>query len=113
MFLDQPDQGEGRDQKKTLDEVHDEARRGSEAMRAWWKSASEASRKVASTILPEPQEMAAKADGQAKQSVSDDPFASLTPATDDGPTPEQIAAQEAAFAELERQRQGQGQGEAV
>ncbi|WP_313349345.1 AAA family ATPase [Paracoccus sp. (in: a-proteobacteria)] len=90
--------GEGRNQKAILDAVRSEARKGTEAFRAWWK-ANEGQRPLANTILAELQALAADADKVAAQSASDDPFADVPPA-DDGLTEEQraeLAAAEAAF----------------
>lgn len=66
--------GNGRDQKAVLDAARSEARNGQDAMRAWWKTQDEATRKLANTILPELQELAAEADKAAKDTASDDPF---------------------------------------
>ncbi|GEM_PF-1220747 len=95
-------QGEGRDQKAVLDAVRAEARKGREAMAAWWKAADAPTRQLANTILPELQEMAAEADRLATQATNDDPFASLP---QDGPSLEEMAAAEAAaMAEIARRQ---------
>lgn len=90
--------GEGRDQKAVLDAVRAEARKGREAFTAWWR-ANPDKRPLANTIIGELQDLAAEADRLAEQAVSDDPFASAAP------TPEQLAAAEAAAREAaEEQR---------
>ena len=53
--------GEGRDQKAVLDAVRAVARKGRDAFAAWWKAANEANRRLATTILPELQELATDA----------------------------------------------------
>lgn len=74
--------GEGREQKAKLDTARTEARKGTEAFRAWWQSADDASRKLANTILPELQALASEADRLAKQTASDDPFTAFAKADD-------------------------------
>lgn len=86
--------GEGRDQKLVLDQVRAEARKGRDAFSTWWKANAD-KRALANTILPELQEIAEAAEERARQTISDDPFANQ-PAAEDGPTPEQMAAAEAA-----------------
>lgn len=92
--------GEGRNQKAILDEVRAEARKGREAMSAWWKDNGQ-HRPLAATIMPELQQLAEEADQRAQQSISDNPFADVPPADDEEPadsmTPEQRAEYEAAI----------------
>ena len=72
--------GDGRAQKSKLDDARTEARKGTAAMRDWWKAADEETRKLANTILPELQGLAAEADDLAKQTAGDDPFAAFSKA---------------------------------
>lgn len=91
-------QGNAQREKAAMDEARDAARKGRDAFTAWWR-ANPDKRPLANTIIGELQALAAEADRIAEQAVSDDPFAGA------GPTPEQIAAAEAAAREIaEEQR---------
>lgn len=97
--------GDGRNQKAVLDDARSAARGGRDAFSAWWKD-NAPMRKLANTILPELQDLAADADRQLAAAENDDPFAN---APADGPTPDQLAAQAAAFEALEREKQAAGE----
>lgn len=89
-------QGDAQRQKDILDLARSKARGGTEAFRAWWGSdEGKDARPVARTILDSLQEIARDADAAAKAQDCDDPFG-LPPLDDAGPTPEQLAAAEAA-----------------
>lgn len=92
-------QGDAQRQKEILDLARNKARLGTDQFMAWWKSdEGKASRQIAITISDDLKALCAAADKAAARS-DDDPFAG----DDDGPTPEQIAAAEAAsMAEIER-----------
>lgn len=93
--------GEGRNQKAVLDAVRAEARKGTEAFRAWWHDNAD-KRALANTIIDELKATATEADRKAAAAVDDDPFG--LPPTDDGPSADERAAAEAeALAEIERQ----------
>jgi hypothetical protein len=93
--------GEGRNQKAVLDAVRAEARKGTEAFRAWWHDNAD-KRTLANTIIDELKDTATEADRKAAAAVDDDPFGH--PPADDGPSAEERAAAEAeALAEIERQ----------
>lgn len=104
---------EGNRQKRILDAARAVARRGGPAFAEWWNSEEgKSSRATVRPILGELQEIAAAADEDARAMDSDDPFATMgKPASDDGPTPEQMAAAEAAArAHAERERMDAGEG---
>lgn len=68
------------------------ARRGTEAFRAWWNSdEGKAARHAATPIMDDLRSLCAEAD----EAMAQDPFG-LPPVDDAGPTPEQLAAAEAA-----------------
>lgn len=68
------------------------ARSGTEAFRAWWNSEEgKSARQVCAEIMAELKQLCAAAD----EAISRDPFG-LPPIPQDGPTPEQLAAAEAA-----------------
>lgn len=83
-------QGDAQRQKEVLDEARAVARRGSDAFRGWWRD-NPKNRDIANTIIDSLKDLCADAD-KAAQKSDDDPFG----ADDTGPTPEQIAAAEAA-----------------
>jgi hypothetical protein len=91
-------QGDAQKQKAILDEARAEARKGRDAMRAWWQGNPDKAA-VAKSILADLQALAADADRDAKTADAD-PFADLPLAFDDGLTPEQRAELEAAEAVL-------------
>jgi hypothetical protein len=72
-------------------------------MSTWWKDNGK-HRPLASTIMPELQQLAEEADQRAQQSTSDNPFSDVKRDDDDEPsdsmTPEQRAEYEAAIANM-------------
>lgn len=85
-------QGDAQRQKEVLDAAREQARAGTDAMRAWWKANPDKAA-IARSILPELQEIAAAADRDAAQADSD-PFAA---AEGDSLTHEQRAEMQAAM----------------
>lgn len=81
-------QGDAQKQKAILDEAREQARKGRDAMRAWW-SANPEKAAVAKSILSDLQGLADQADRDAA-SAADDPFADR-PEGNGGMTPEQQA----------------------
>ncbi|WP_210526318.1 AAA family ATPase [Rubellimicrobium arenae] len=98
-------------QKILLDRAREEARRGKDAFTAYWKGLPAASREVVRAILADCQELAARADAQARSDDSD-PFAVFGAATQDediGPSAEERErAEREAIEQIARDRQAAG-----
>lgn len=83
-------QGDAQKQKEVLDAARAAARQGTDTFKAWWRDNPQ-HRSLANTIIGNLRDLCEQTDRQAQQNT-DDPFG----AADNGPTPEQIAAAEAA-----------------
>ena len=88
--------GDAQRSKAAMDAARDMARRGSDQFKVWWKGLAQDARDVLRPIISELQAIATDADKSAAQ--TDDPFGlSLTP--------EQLAAEAAAHAEVAASRE--------
>ncbi|MGB2203442.1 MAG: hypothetical protein ACPH5G_19075, partial [Pseudooceanicola atlanticus] len=99
-------QGNAQAQKATLDEARAEARKGKDALQAFYKGRDDAGKRLVNTIIEELKRLAIEADEAktAGDEIDFDQSSKEPDGPDDDMTPEQRAEMERAEAEFRSQR---------